>query len=61
MKKQECRGVVTLLLRLQKEEYYNFCNLKKHGMGVAIREQEKPPKVAGGYVGMCFQYKNWKV
>ena len=53
--------MVTVLLRLQKEGYHNFWNLKKHGTCVATGGQEKPLKVAGGYIGMCIQYKNWKV
>ena len=50
-----------VLLRLQNERYLKFWNLKNHGMCVATRGQEKPPKAAGGYIGMCIQYKNWKV
>lgn len=53
--------MVTMLLRLQKEGYHNFWNLKKHGTRVATRGQEKIPKVVGGYISMCVQYINWKV
>ena len=50
-----------MLLRLQKEGYDNFWNLKKHGTCVVTRGQKKPPKMTKGYIGMYVQYKNWKI